>query len=59
MAEFLEEPLNRQLYEVYMSAMNSVVHQDLHTLQLFNEVYYLCARIVLEQDERAELGKYI
>ena len=59
MAEFLKEPLNRQLYDVYMSARNSVVPQDFHTLQLFNEVYYLCARIVLEENERAELGDYI
>ena len=59
MADFLTEPLNQQLYDVYMTARCTMVSQNFRTLKLFNEAYYICARIVLEDNERADLGDYI
>ena len=58
MADFLTLPLNKQLYEVYMNYRHNR-NQDYRTLDLFNEVYYISARIVLEDNEQAKLGDYI
>lgn len=59
LADFLKEPLNEKLYEVYMNLKRKTPQQDFQTLQLFNEVYYICSRVVLEDNPRAELKDYI
>lgn len=59
MGEFLIEPLNRKLYEVYLDVKRNALSQDFQTLKLFNEVYYICARIVYEKQHDADLNSYI
>ena len=59
MGEFLKEPLNQKLYEVYLDVKRNAPSQDFQTLELFNEVYYMCARIVYENQHDADLDSYI
>ena len=44
---------------MYLSIKGNSLSQDFHTLQLFNEVYYLCSRIVNENDAHPNLDWYI
>lgn len=46
MKEFLQEPLNQKIYEVYLNIKRDGAIKDYDTLKLFNEVYYQCSRIV-------------
>lgn len=59
MSEFLEEPLNKKLYEVYLNIKRKVPSQDFQTLKLFNEVYYQCCRIVSANDPDIDLDDII
>ncbi len=59
MGDFLTEPLNKKLYEIYLKIKRKKPSQDFRTLQLFNEVYYLCTRIIIENDAEADLEDYI
>jgi hypothetical protein len=55
MGDFLKEPLNKKLYEVYLSIKRKTPSQDFQTLKLFNEVYYQCSRIIVENNSELEL----
>lgn len=59
MGEFLKEPLNQKLYEVYLGVKRNAPSQDFQTLRLFNEVYYICSCIVYENHPDADLNEYI
>ena len=59
MAEFLKEPLNKKLYDVYMGIKKNAPLQDFHTLGLFNEVYYQCSRIIIENNRDLNLSSVI
>ena len=59
MADFLKEPLNKKLFEIYLGIKRNAPSQDFHTLQLFNEVYYICSRILHESSPQSELTEYI
>jgi hypothetical protein len=55
MKEFLCEPLNQKIFEVYLNIKREGIDQDYQTLKLFNEVYYQCSRIVNIREVRLEL----
>ncbi len=57
--EFLQEPINEKLYEVYLNIKRLSPSQDFQTLQLFNEVYYLCTKIIYENASETNLNLYI
>ena len=59
MSEYLEEPLNQKLYQVYLGVKRKTPSQDFHTLRLFNEVYYICSRIIYENNPAPDLNDYI
>lgn len=59
MKEFLKEPLNQKLYEVYLGIKRNAPSQDFHTLQLFNEVYYICSKIICDNRPDPDLNHYI
>ena len=55
MKEFLCEPLNQNIYEVYLNIKRDGVIKDYETLKLFNEVHYQCSRIVNCEDQDIKL----
>ena len=59
MEGFLIEPLNQKLYEVYLGMKRKIPSQDFQTLKLFNEVYYQCSKIVVENKTDADLNAII
>ncbi len=59
MKEFQKDPLNQKIFEVYLNIRRNSPLQDFHTLQLFNEVYYLCSRVVYENEPEPYLDDYI
>lgn len=59
MGSFLNETLNQKLYQVYLGIKKKAPSQDFRTLELFNEVYYICSRIVNENLPEVDLNPYI
>lgn len=59
MSEFLKEPQIKKLYEVYLGIKRKTPSQDYQTLKLFNEVHYLCSKIVYENNADVELNTII
>lgn len=59
MKEFLSEPLNQKIYEVYLNIKRDGVIKDYETLKLFNEVYYQCSRIVNSEKQEINLNDII
>lgn len=57
--DFLEVPLNQKLYEVYLSIKRASSQKDNIALNIFNEVYSICARVVYENDPDPSLESYI
>lgn len=59
MKEFLSEPLNKKIYDVYLNIKKEGVIKDYETLKLFNEVYYQCSRIVNCETQQINLNDII
>ncbi len=59
MGEYLKEPLNKKLYQVYLTIRRNNPSQHFDSLKLFNLVYSLCARVVYENDTSPKLNGYI
>ena len=46
--EFLVDPLNKELYQVYQKVKNAPFRISIPDVQLFNELYYLCISLIVK-----------
>ncbi len=58
MEELLEDPINEELYGLFLKVKNSPRHIAINAESLFNEVYYLCAKLPKEKDPSGNLSVY-
>ena len=57
--EFLVDPLNKELYQVYQKVKNAPFRISIPDVQLFNELYYLCISLVVKNVGYHELEEEI
>lgn len=60
MEEFLSEPINERLYDIYVElrSMSTSVKNERRPLKLFNEIYYQLTRFEYENELDFDLEKY-
>lgn len=46
--EFLVDPLNKELYQVYQKVKNAPFRITIPDVELFNELYYLCISLIVD-----------
>lgn len=59
MDDFLSEPLNKEIYQVYQTVKTAPFRINIPDIQLFNELYYLCIAIVAKDIYVYELEKVV
>ncbi len=56
--ELLADPINEELYGLFLQVKDSPRHIAIKAESLFNEVYYLCSKLPKEKDPAGNLAMY-